>query len=67
MSEQFNTEHTKEAICPYCGHVVRDSWLEIGSGEECDTEHTCNACGATYDVRISLVTAYTTRKQEEKP
>ena len=57
-----DTSYTDLATCPYCGHVERDSW-EIGGGYEGDTENTCNACGATYDVRISVVTTYTTRKQ----
>jgi len=63
MSEQFNTEHTDEATCPYCGHVEQDSW-ELGEG---DTWNTCNACGATYDVCVSVDISYTTRKQTEKP
>jgi len=65
MSEQFSTEYTDNAVCPFCGYVERDSW-EIGDGEG-ETEHTCGRCDKAYGVSRHMQISYTTYRLKEKP
>ena len=65
---KIDTERTKLATCPYCGHQERDSW-EIGTGGEEDTETWCGSCGLLYAVSRHVSISYSTRPvvQDEMP
>ena len=57
---------TSHAICPYCGHVERDSWeIRLSDGyDEGDGNHDCGACGKTYHMSRRVTVEYRTRKIE---
>jgi hypothetical protein len=59
---------TSNAVCPYCGHVDRDSW-ELGDGSSGDEigETECGGCGKTYVWVRSVTVDYSTQKKARKP
>jgi len=60
VSDELDTWHTPNAICPYCGYENYDSW-EIAGGEEFDGEHDCHSCGETMLISRNVEVTYTTK------
>ena len=60
--ERMDIDHVAthpDAICPYCGHAVSDSWeLPHITTVECGNED----CGQEFKVEREVVCYYTTRK-----
>lgn len=60
MREWENEQETDERmICPYCGDSISDPW-EYEEGEI-----ECPNCGRTFEVEISFVRTYRTRRRIE--
>lgn len=57
MPTEFNTTHTDEIVCPWCGHEHQDSW------EMADGVHWCGACSKEFRVNINVIVTYTTTKE----
>lgn len=57
-NEQFEDERL---ICPYCENSISDPW-EYDEGED---EIECPACGRAFEVEITTVRTYTTRRRIE--
>lgn len=59
---EIDHECTDNAVCPYCGHVNKDSWELPGN----DDETQCGSCGKEYFYeRSELITYYTYKKECE--
>jgi len=54
-------DFTRNIVCPYCGHVDRDSW-EWNNGEEGDGEAECGECEKSYGVSRHVMVKYSTRR-----
>jgi ribosomal protein L37AE/L43A len=60
----FETTHTDEPVCPYCGKVQPDAF-EMGIGQlEWDGEHECGFCEREFRVSRSCIVFYTTKVKE---
>ena len=55
---EIETQYTKEAVCPYCGCEVSDSW-EFGDHDT----HDCD-CGETFAITRDIDVTYCTSKME---
>jgi transcription elongation factor Elf1 len=62
MSEEIDHEYTPEAVCPYCGHVRRNSCELADEGEI-----ECGECGKDFAFFRVVTVDYCTRKVEDKP
>jgi len=59
---KIETIHTKEPVCPYCGHVQRDAWeLNLGPGLEGDGEMDCGECERSFVVSRYCDITYKTK------
>lgn len=59
----IDTEHTDNAICPYCGYEDPDAWdIDLGHQIEGDGETDCPACSRAYSVSRHVTITYTTKK-----
>ncbi len=56
--------YTSEAVCPYCGHIDRDSW-ELGNGAEGCGVSECGECGKEYSYQRHISVSYSTEKMQE--
>ena len=54
-------KHTREIVCPHCGHIQRDS-CEFGNGGEEDGEDECGECGEKFSWSRIITVAYSTEK-----
>lgn len=62
LHEWENEQETDERmICPYCGDSISDPW-EYEEGED---EIECPNCDRTFEVEISSVRTYRTRRRIE--
>jgi uncharacterized Zn-finger protein len=59
---EIKHEFTPNAVCPYCGHIDRDSW-ELGDGGT-DGETECGACEKTYLWERNIIVEYSTKIKE---
>lgn len=59
-SSAFDTEHTDEMVCPWCGHEQRDSW----ESPDDDGRTACNRCGEDFDYTRHVTVTYSTSKPE---
>lgn len=59
---EIDHECTDNAVCPYCGHVDKDSW-EL---PENDSETQCGSCGKEYFYERSVFVSYSTHKIESE-
>jgi uncharacterized Zn-finger protein len=66
MTEEFDTDYTDEVVCPYCGHVHRESWELFADGEE-DQEMICGECGRDFTATMNKSISYSSRKAEVIP
>lgn len=65
MIEQFQTSRTDNAVCPYCGHVHKDSWeFDFGPGCEGDGEVMCHDCGKEFICSRTCTIHYSTLKKK---
>jgi transcription elongation factor Elf1 len=63
MSDKFETQHTDNPTCPFCGHAERDAWeIDFGPGIEGDTTVSCGECGEDYKASRGAIIFYHTRK-----
>jgi uncharacterized Zn-finger protein len=60
MPTDIDHEHTNEPVCPWCGHVARDSFEMRGDGEEVE----CGECGRLFTAFAEMVRYWTTYKKE---
>lgn len=60
MTQEFDTDYTKEIICPYCGHEHEDSH-EIATIDE-DGEHECEECCKNFGWSARYEVYYSTDK-----
>lgn len=60
---EIDCQFTREIVCPYCGHVHRDSWEFGGGGEDGDDE--CGECGKMFSWSRTITVTYSTEKMEE--
>lgn len=58
MLEEFDTRYTKNAVCPYCGFTINDSWELIDDSGEIE----CNECEKTFFYERYVEVTYNTRK-----
>ena len=64
----FETEYTREIVCPHCGYVHGDSWeVEFGEGMDGDTEMDCHNCAVEFAVSRIGTIEYTSTKIERDP
>ena len=59
---KIDHEYTYDAVCPYCGHVDKDSW-EL---TEDDDETYCVSCEREYSYERNVSITYTTHKIESE-
>ena len=61
------TDRTLQAVCPYCGHVIAESY-ELGEygKRECG-DHECPHCEQTFYWRRIVDVRYSTKKVEGSP
>lgn len=57
-NEQFDDERL---ICPYCENSISDPW----EYEACEDEIECPVCGRAFEVEITTVRTYRTRRRRE--
>jgi transcription elongation factor Elf1 len=62
---EYNHEHTRNIVCPYCGHENRDSW-EVMSGEEDLGIIECGMCEEEFVAWRIVTVEYSTKKIEDK-
>ena len=62
----FETDHTKEPVCPNCGHKEKDAWEINFRGLDGDVEHTCNSCGEEYFLTRHVSIRYSSEKLKAK-
>lgn len=56
-----DTQYTDQLVCPWCGHVDRDSYESFPSGRECcDTQ--CPECDKPYRAVQHITIKYSTKK-----
>lgn len=65
MSKEIDHEDTREAVCPHCGHQMRDTW-ELHLGDEDSAEVECGDCEKPYRVIAFVRRTYDTVKIEPK-
>jgi hypothetical protein len=51
----------EQIVCPWCGHVDRDS-SEWGNGGEGDGESECGECQRLFEVSRHISVSYSTRR-----
>jgi DNA-directed RNA polymerase subunit RPC12/RpoP len=59
----WNTSHTDEVVCPYCGHKHRDSYEFFENGQEC-AEIACGHCEREFAISQHVSIAYSSRKPQ---
>lgn len=59
----YDTEYTKEMVCPYCGDEFSDSWQWNDSNA--DAEVDCYECGKSFTLNVDFDVTYTTRRKED--
>lgn len=63
MQEEFETEHTENPVCPFCGHEHDDAWdwggRDIG-------DYVCNNCEKIFKYVRHIEIYYYTSKPKEK-
>lgn len=62
MIKEFDTRYTKNAVCPYCGCIINDSWELIGDSGEIN----CDKCEKSFFYERYIEVTYNTMKIEEK-
>jgi len=60
----IDTQYTKNATCPYCGHEDKDSWEIEFDGMEGDTTNICGKCEKEYTVSRHVEITYCSFKEE---
>lgn len=58
MSEEVDSDHTDEIVCPYCGHRFTDSY-EYEEGEV-----DCEDCGKEFVLTIHKYISYSSKRLE---
>ncbi len=59
---EIEHDHTRDPVCPHCGHAVRDAW-EIpfgGEPEGVEEGHECGRCEGVFDIQREITVRYTT-------
>lgn len=51
-------DHDSRVRCPFCGHTEDVDW-ELGIYSEGDHEISCNSCGKSYTVSVSVAYTFT--------
>lgn len=60
---EFKTENTDKIVCPYCGHVHKDSWeYNDWSGKRV----ACHSCGEEFELHVEVTIEYTTERVESR-
>lgn len=58
----FETKHTKEIVCPHCGHIQKDIWEIDFNGIDGYAEVACGECGKDFFVQRHAILSYSTSK-----
>ena len=58
--EKYKTSLEQEMICPYCGHVQRDSWEIPGD----DGEVECGLCGEEFSFTRNVEITFSTTPKD---
>lgn len=62
-----DTQYTANAVCPYCGHMNRDSWeIDLGPGIDGDGTTDCGECGREFFVQRHARITYSTRRLQDR-
>jgi len=65
MPEEIDCQCTNEIVCPYCGHVYKDSWeIFFNSGDSAGLE--CRECELEFDAERYVSVTYNTSKVEDR-
>ena len=64
MSRKYETDYTKEIVCPHCGHKYRDSWEY---NDESGTVWNCDECEKEFILTVDFDITYCTEKVEPAP
>lgn len=59
LGKEHDTENTRNAICPHCGHEHQDCF-EWGADED---EYNCNRCSLPFTYYREVIIEYTTIKK----
>lgn len=62
MSDEINTQYTKEIVCPYCFYKESESWDNL---EDSSDEKQCNNCEKIFAYERNYKITYCTVKNDE--
>lgn len=63
--EPIGCDYTREPVCPFCAHEVRDAW-ELKGDDGDEIEHTCGQCEQEFKCCRNVRVTWTSWKPEEK-
>jgi transcription elongation factor Elf1 len=62
--EKFDTDYTRDPICPHCGHKQLNAW-ELFTDMEEDVEMDCGECDKPFICSRQVEVSYSTDKIDE--
>jgi len=63
----MDTEHTRDPLCPHCGHAARDAWEWCDAGDNECGEHECGRCEKTYQWARTVTITWSTQATATPP